>query len=335
EQLRLAAQVQAERLGEAEAIEEAARAFLGVGAGSDDDDSMLLQFSGGDEDEGIPFAGFRSTRHVQDERSRMSDEMDERTARLEGELAASRDLMAKAEQDVMNVRPDGETDRQRLWQADAEQARRQQMGFLGKLLEVLDTLQLSVTYGESSAVNVERLVEAVRLTCSLLQGALVGEGVTEVAAVGEMFNPALHEALESDVTTDSPDGQIVADLRRGYRYGDQLLRPSLVRVAIATTARERVQSANVAPAPTRAPDGLIVDATGGGDYTTIASAYANAKAGENIVVRPGTYREALVLDRDVEIVGKGDRALIVVEATDTDAVTVTADRVAVRNLTVR
>ena len=47
EQLRLAAQVQAERLGEAEAIEEAARAFLGVGAGSDDDDSMLLPFAGG------------------------------------------------------------------------------------------------------------------------------------------------------------------------------------------------------------------------------------------------------------------------------------------------
>ncbi len=47
EQLRLAAQVQAERLGEAEAIEEAARAFLGVGTASDDDDNLLLPFAGG------------------------------------------------------------------------------------------------------------------------------------------------------------------------------------------------------------------------------------------------------------------------------------------------
>ena len=128
----------------------------------------------------------------------MTNETVERTGRVEGEIPAARDLMATAEQDVPNLHQDWETGRQRPRQADAEQARVQQMRFLGKLLEVLDSLHLSITYGASSAVNVERLVGGVRLTCSLLQGALAGEGVTEVAAVGEMFNPALHEALERD-----------------------------------------------------------------------------------------------------------------------------------------
>ena len=73
-----------------------------------------------------------------------------------------------------------------------------------------------------------------------------------------------------------------------------------------------------------------------GAYATIGEAIrASVVPGTLITVKPGIYREALVIDRVVEIVGEGDRARIVVEATDTDAVTVTADRAAVRNLTVR
>jgi parallel beta-helix repeat protein len=82
---------------------------------------------------------------------------------------------------------------------------------------------------------------------------------------------------------------------------------------------------------------LVVDAGAvWGAYATIGEAIrASVVPGTLITVKPGIYREALVIDRVVEIVGEGDRARIVVEATDTDALTVTADRAVVRNLTVR
>ena len=81
---------------------------------------------------------------------------------------------------------------------------------------------------------------------------------------------------------------------------------------------------------------LVVDQTGQGDFQAIGEAIrASVVPGMLITVKPGIYREALVIDRDVEIVGEGDLARIVVEATDTDAITVTAERAAVRNLTVR
>ncbi len=84
------------------------------------------------------------------------------------------------------------------------------------------------------------------------------------------------------------------------------------------------------------PPRLVVDQSGHGHHRTIGEAIrASVVPGMLITVKPGIYREALVLDRDVEIVGEGDRARIVVEATDTDALTVTADRASVRNLTVR
>ena len=82
---------------------------------------------------------------------------------------------------------------------------------------------------------------------------------------------------------------------------------------------------------------LAVDPTAvWGAYATIMEAIrASVVPGTLIVVKPGTYREALVIDRVVEVVGEGDRERIVVEATNSDALTVTAHRAAVRNLTLR
>ncbi|MSQ44148.1 MAG: right-handed parallel beta-helix repeat-containing protein [Chloroflexi bacterium] len=93
------------------------------------------------------------------------------------------------------------------------------------------------------------------------------------------------------------------------------------------------------PAPVADPGRprLVVDAGAvGSAYATIGEAIRAAVVpGTLITVKPGIYREALEIDRVVEIVGEGDRARIAVEVTDTDAITVTADRAAVRNLTVR
>ena len=118
-------------------------------------------------------------------------------------------------------------------------------------------------------------------------------------------------------------------------------------VIAAQSANVRASDPVRPPVPERVPDpapvadpgrpALLVDAGAvWGAYATIGEAIrASVVPGTLITVKPGIYREALVIDRVVEIVGEGDRARIVVEATDTDAVTVTADRAAVRNLTVR
>ena len=101
---------------------------------------------------------------------------------------------------------------------------------------------------------------------------------------------------------------------------------------MATGTTGEMAQANPPPAQPR----MVIDQSGSGDFRTIGEAIrASVVPGTLITVKPGIYREALVIDRVVEIVGEGDRARIVVEVTDTDAVTVTADRAAVRNLTVR
>jgi molecular chaperone GrpE len=55
--------------------------------------------------------------------------------------------------------------------------------------------------------------------------------VTTVGAVGDAYNPALHEAIGEDEAGDVPSGHITVVMRRGYISGETVLRPALVRVA--------------------------------------------------------------------------------------------------------
>jgi len=90
------------------------------------------------------------------------------------------------------------------------------------------------------------------------------------------------------------------------------------------------------PVPTPGPKRLIVDASGSGDYKTIASAILSAKTGEIIVLRPGTYKETLTISKDVRIVGKGGRSMVIVEgAPDAHVFNFTSGSAALTGLTIR
>jgi molecular chaperone GrpE len=97
------------------------------------------------------------------------------------------------------------------------------------LLPVLDNLQRAVSHaGESSA---DDLVNGLGLVVREFENVLANLGVTPIDAVGQPFDPAVHEALGGE-ESDSVDVDTVdAELQRGYRLHDRVLRPALVRVA--------------------------------------------------------------------------------------------------------
>ena len=58
------------------------------------------------------------------------------------------------------------------------------------------------------------------------------EGVTEIEAVGTMFNPVEHEALGTEQTTEHPSGYVTEAVRPGYRLHDRVIQPAQVMVAV-------------------------------------------------------------------------------------------------------
>ncbi|MDQ6790706.1 MAG: nucleotide exchange factor GrpE [Candidatus Dormibacteraeota bacterium] len=77
----------------------------------------------------------------------------------------------------------------------------------------------------------ENWVRGIRLTFEKLREALASLGVKPIDAVGAPFDPRLHEAVGSQESSEHPEGTLVEELRRGYRIGDRVLRPSLVKLA--------------------------------------------------------------------------------------------------------
>lgn len=100
---------------------------------------------------------------------------------------------------------------------------------IGKLLAVLDDFDRALATVPENAH--EGWVDGIRLVERKLRAVLEGEGVTPIEAVGEEFDPNLHEAVLHEETAEHPDNQVIGEVQRGYRLHGRVLRPALVRVA--------------------------------------------------------------------------------------------------------
>lgn len=74
-------------------------------------------------------------------------------------------------------------------------------------------------------------VSGVEMIQRKLNKMLDDFGVTVVDATGQEFDPMLHEAIGEDADTEIPSGHVTVTMQKGYRVGDRVLRPALVRVA--------------------------------------------------------------------------------------------------------
>lgn len=118
------------------------------------------------------------------------------------------------------------TERERRELSDAVAA-----DLIRDLLPVIDDMERALA--ASSAVSDPALRSGVELIHKQLLEAIRRRGAEPLNVVGEDFDPSWHEALASEPAGDRRDGEIVEEIRRGYRIGSRLIRPALVKVAKA------------------------------------------------------------------------------------------------------
>ena len=103
---------------------------------------------------------------------------------------------------------------------------------LTELLAAVDDLERALAV--EAPAGAEGYRGGVELIHRQLLELLRKRGVTAVETVGQSFDPHLHQAVAYEESPGVDEGQIIGELRRGYRLGDRLLRPALVRVAKAS-----------------------------------------------------------------------------------------------------
>jgi len=101
-----------------------------------------------------------------------------------------------------------------------------------KLIPVLDNFEMAQAAAQAGPVNgTESFQAGVAMIQNQLKTVLADAGVEEVDAIGKAFDPNLHEAVSQQETAETPEGQVVQQLRKGYKLRDRLLRPAAVIVA--------------------------------------------------------------------------------------------------------
>lgn len=148
---------------------------------------------------------------------------------LRGELESLREQL-------LRVRADTDNYRKRLERTTGELVRDAKKGIFLSVLGVADDLERAVASAEAREAD-GALLEGVRLTLDRLRELLAGHGVRPIEA-GGAFDPHWHEAVAAVETSDLPDGSIVEEIGRGYRWGDEVLRAARVRVAVAPSDQE-------------------------------------------------------------------------------------------------
>lgn len=111
-------------------------------------------------------------------------------------------------------------------------------GLIRKVLALADDFDLAIDHRPASGVD-DGWVEGVVAIDRKLRQLLESEGVAAIdAQAGLQFDPHEHEAIVNVPNTGRPGGEIVEELRRGYRLRDRVIRPALVAVADHDTAPE-------------------------------------------------------------------------------------------------
>ena len=142
-------------------------------------------------------------------------------------------VQAKFEEAKSNLERETREMRERLKKTLEAKASQDQFNFLTTLLPVLDNLNLAVAASETDA-DVTNLRSGVIGTARSFEQALISVGVEPVESVGSIFDPEVHQAIDTVEVDAEIDDTVTKEYSRGYKFGVQLLRPAKVQVGKAT-----------------------------------------------------------------------------------------------------
>jgi molecular chaperone GrpE len=148
--------------------------------------------------------------------------------RLQTALAEAQDSLLRRQADFENYRKRVERERTESYNRVVAEAARKLLPVMDNLSRALDA-ERSVESSESEEFR--HFLHGVQLISKQLSEVLESFGVQPIAAVGERFDPHIHEAVVTEPSDEHEPDTVVEELARGYRIGDRLLRPAMVKVA--------------------------------------------------------------------------------------------------------
>ncbi len=151
------------------------------------------------------------------------------------QLVELKTLAAKADENwqrLLRTTADFDNFKKRAAREKEEARKFANESLLQKLLPVLDNFEMALAATQSSSVEgLQSLQDGVAMIHSQLKNVLAEAGLEEVQAAGQPFDPNLHEAVSQQESAEVAEGNVLQQLRKGYKFRERLLRPATVIVA--------------------------------------------------------------------------------------------------------
>ena len=166
------------------------------------------------------------------------EELEARTKAAEQQVY---EVQARFDQLRKQLQKETDETRQRLNRSADERAAAEKARFIASLLPMFDDLDRAIQATADDASR-KAILEGLQRIANSFQNALTNAGVEYVPAMGETFDPELHEAVDTVEAAPEMDGKVVGEYGRGFRIGDRLLRPA--RVQVGRAGKEQVRNAS-------------------------------------------------------------------------------------------
>lgn len=157
-----------------------------------------------------------------EEASEVADESEQKIAELQAKLDETENKMLRAQADFDNFRR-----RSRLDQEAAQKYRAQSL--VTEIIPALDNFERALQI-EADNDQTKTLLQGVNMVYNQLVQALQSEGVEAIKAVGEQFDPHLHQAVMQVEDENFDSNSVIEELQKGYTLKDRVIRPSMVKV---------------------------------------------------------------------------------------------------------
>jgi molecular chaperone GrpE len=142
---------------------------------------------------------------------------------LETEVAKWREIALRATADLENYR-------KRMTKEKSDAIRFANADLLRGLLPVLDNFDWGLQAAKAESEE-SPIFQGMSMVQKQIEEFLANEGVETIDAVGQPFDPNVHDAVAQEENGEIPEGHIISQTRRGYRLKERLLRPAAVVVS--------------------------------------------------------------------------------------------------------
>jgi molecular chaperone GrpE len=193
----------------------------------------------------------RGPRPASDELQKKNDQLRAMLEDSAGRAAQTQERLKDTHERLLRTAAEFDNFRKRMQKEKDDLRKFAVESLLKDFLPVADNLERALDHAEEH--DLRQVIEGVRLVQKMLADALGKHGIVAFSAVGQPFDPNVHEALMQQ-ESDKPAGTVVSEMARGYKLHDRLVRPAAVVVARPRTAAQpdaQQAASTTTPAPSQ------------------------------------------------------------------------------------